>query len=643
MRHWLLAAALLSPCIGRSAEAPPPLEALCEPDQISQPTLSPDGTRIAYIASRGRIRGFSIYHLDTGKVDVICGVVPFPVDFVWKDNNRILSVDYTPIAAVLHSITLGRPQPFDSFPGYGRDRVIAGVSDWLPADPKHILVDGNQRMHSTQTSTRMGILDIDTGEIRETEPVEPLLFANGYVADRTGNLRTRWVPNADGIELQHRRTDSDGFKTAFKLDWDGPGMGNVGFSGDSNVAYFITQDDGDLDVLRAFDTRTFSMGPSSRVPGAVVQDAYWSRDHSRLLGVSAFTKDDWVVSWNDDTMKRIQRIFDASLAGTRNLVVSWSNDLNVAVALSYKGCEPGAYYALDLQRKSLIRLGARRSHFDPSWSWREVSVDIPSRDGSIIHGYLDLPAGGAGGPFPLVLIPQVRVFLARASRGYDTDRAFLTSRGYAVLSVDTRGTWGYGRAYEDAGKHEIAGKIADDVEDAARWSIKSGYASSGRICVFGSTLTETTWGPAPLLAFGFSGTQALIAITRNPELYCCAVNNEGEPDLTKFADGYNSNMNWLDRKNLSRLVGDDVQSLRANSPILAIERIHGPLLNLYDSVDWEPRWDRLEKALKQAGKPYVLFKNLVNSKDNQPIDYRINYYRQIEEFLDRNLKNAPGI
>jgi hypothetical protein len=70
--------------------------------------------------------------------------------------------------------------------------------------------------------------------------------------------------------------------------------------------------------------------------------------------------------------------------------------------------------------------------------------------------------------------------------------------------------------------------------------------------------------------------------------------------------------------------------------------MRGPILNIYDDPEHDRSWDRLEFALRGDEKQYVLLKNLIPSRDLLPYDYRINYYRQIEDFLEKNLKNSPG-
>jgi dipeptidyl aminopeptidase/acylaminoacyl peptidase len=326
-------------------------------------------------------------------------------------------------------------------------------------------------------------------------------------------------------------------------------------------------------------------------------------------------------------MRRNQAVIDASLPGNRNRIVSWSADMNTLVVLSTNGSDPGAYYTLNISRKALVPLGKRHPQVDPARLGKVTAEDITTRDGFTIHAVLTVPPGNQKGPYPLVLVPQDGIFYDRWVVAYGEMQQFLASRGYAVLCVDYRGSWGYGKAYEDAGRHQMSGKIPDDIEDAALWSVKSGYAAKGRICIYG---------------YNFAGTLALIAATYSPELYCCAINQRGEADLTQFGESYIGDSDWLTRKRFEQFFSEDTKALESRSPLLAIDRLRGPILNIYDDPDHDLSWDRLESALRRGGKHYVLLKNLIFSKDLVPYDYRINYYRQVEDFLEKNLRNSPA-
>src|SRR5690606_490990 len=78
-------------------------------------------------------------------------------------------------------------------------------------------------------------------------------------------------------------------------------------------------------------------------------------------------------------------------------------------------------------------------------------VEIPSRDGKTLVSYLTLPAhadrdgdGKADQPVPMVLLVHGGPW-ARDMYGYSSQDQWLANRGYAVLSVNFRGSTGFGK------------------------------------------------------------------------------------------------------------------------------------------------------------------------------------------------------
>ena len=100
--------------------------------------------------------------------------------------------------------------------------------------------------------------------------------------------------------------------------------------------------------------------------------------------------------------------------------------------------------------------------------------EIKSRDGHTLVSYLTLPPGSDSNkdgvpdkPVPLVLNVHGGPW-ARDSFGFDPEHQWLANRGYAVLSVNFRGSTGFGKAFINAADREWAGKMHDDLHRRGR-------------------------------------------------------------------------------------------------------------------------------------------------------------------------------
>jgi dipeptidyl aminopeptidase/acylaminoacyl peptidase len=68
-------------------------------------------------------------------------------------------------------------------------------------------------------------------------------------------------------------------------------------------------------------------------------------------------------------------------------------------------------------------------------------------------------------PLPLVLLVHGGPY-GRDRWGFHGEHQLLANRGYAVLSVNYRGSEGFGKRFIEAADREWGGKVVDDVADA---------------------------------------------------------------------------------------------------------------------------------------------------------------------------------
>jgi len=141
----------------------------------------------------------------------------------------------------------------------------------------------------------------------------------------------------------------------------------------------------------------------------------------------------------------------------------------------------GEVHSLFQQRKAFAGLALRAM----------TPVVIEARDGLKLNSYLTLPGAGtdgAAGP---------RWPYARGHWGFKPVHQWPAGRGYAVLSVNCRGSTGFGKAFVTAADREWGGRMHDDLIDAVEWAVgqgiadPSGSASSARAMAALSTCTAS--------------------------------------------------------------------------------------------------------------------------------------------------------
>jgi dipeptidyl aminopeptidase/acylaminoacyl peptidase len=203
-------------------------------------------------------------------------------------------------------------------------------------------------------------------------------------------------------------------------------------------------------------------------------------------------------------------------------------------------------------------------------------------------------------PLPLILEvhggPQ-----ARDTWGYNPRHQWLANRGYAVLSVNFRGSTGFGKAFVTAGDGQWGARMDDDLVDAVMWAIDRGIADPKRICIMGAS---------------YGGYATLWSMTAHPHLYACGVDIVGPSNLETMAAAIPPY--WEAAKaQFFRMVGDaqtpeGLALMKERSPVHRASSIRKPLLigqGANDPRVKQAESDQMVAAMKANGVPvtYVLF------------------------------------
>jgi dipeptidyl aminopeptidase/acylaminoacyl peptidase len=221
--------------------------------------------------------------------------------------------------------------------------------------------------------------------------------------------------------------------------------------------------------------------------------------------------------------------------------------------------------------------------------------------------YLSLPAGsdsdGDGKPdhpLPTVLFVHGGPW-GRDEWGYNRDHQWLANRGYAVLSVNFRGSTGLGKKFVNAANGEWAGKMHDDLIDAVTWAEKNGIADPQKVAIYGGS---------------YGGYATLVGVTFTPDTFACGVDLFGPSNLITLEQSIPPY--WAPfLEQLTKRVGDfrndDGQKLlTARSPLTHADAIKKPLLIGQGANDVRVKQaesDQVVKAMQAKSIPvsYVLF------------------------------------
>ena len=557
----------------RSRELPPliPREVLFGNPEIMSVNLSPDGRWIAYLAPDQGVLNLWVRDLDSqAPARVLTQQRDRPQrPGYWTADGRFLISSRDGDGdenTVLVRIDPRTGERKDLTPPQGVKAVWIGADREAPNELLVALNDRDPRYHDTY------VIDVETGERR-------LLYQS---TDDGRDVSILWIDGAwnpvirsqllpDGGSAHELRLPGESeWRSFLQFDFDDTitGSGPGGFSRDGQWLYGVLSTGDDLPRLVRWSREQLETCGSDCTPEVV------HRSSAGALGVALSDLDTGVPTALQEVDLR-----------SRLVVLDPSVEPDLARLKQLAGANDFAVVDQDLEgRRWLVAIGSDRQG-PQYWLWeREAdeirklfsvqprlddyalapmeSLDLRARDGRRLPAYLTrTPLASGTEPQPLVLLvhggPQARDFW-----GYSPTHQLLANRGYHALSVNYRGSTGFGKQHLLAGEGEWYAAMQDDLVDAVRWAIDEGIADPDRIAIMGAS---------------YGGYAALAGLTRDPELFAAAIAEVGPSNLRTLIDSIPPYWESL-RINFERMIGVGTVDLDAISPLQHVDRIQRPLL-----------------------------------------------------------------
>ncbi|MBU2886138.1 S9 family peptidase [Gilvimarinus agarilyticus] len=227
------------------------------------------------------------------------------------------------------------------------------------------------------------------------------------------------------------------------------------------------------------------------------------------------------------------------------------------------------------------------------------AIEFPTSDGETCHGFYYPPVNpeycGADNQKPPLLVICHGGPTGATSAALNYKVQFWTSRGFAVLDVNYRGSTGYGRPYRDRLKQNWGVTDVIDVASGAQHLVDQGLADKHKLIIRGSS----AGGYTVLAALTFTDTFAAGA-----SLY-------GIGDLSALADDTHK----FESRYLDSLIGPypEQQSVyQQRSPLHHIDQLTCPVIflqGLKDKIVPPAQAEKMVQALQEKGiaTEYVTF------------------------------------
>jgi dipeptidyl aminopeptidase/acylaminoacyl peptidase len=296
---------------------------------------------------------------------------------------------------------------------------------------------------------------------------------------------------------------------------------------------------------------------------------------------------------------------------------------------------PVRYYHYDRATKKARLLFTNRAALEGLPLAKMQPRVVKSRDGLDLVCYLTLPPsqevegkGLAKQPLPMVLLVHGGPW-ARDAWGLEPQHQLLANRGYAVLSVNYRGSTGFGKKFLNAGNREWAGKMHDDLLDAVQWAVDQKIARKDKVAIMGGS---------------YGGYATLVGLTFTPETFACGVDIVGPSNILTLLNTVPAY--WKPAIQIFKdRVGDwtteeGKKELVARSPLSRVQDIRKPLLVAQGANDprvKQAEADQIVDAMEKHKIPvtYVLYPDEGHGFARP--ENRLSFYAVAEAFLAQHL------
>lgn len=531
--------------------------------------------------------------------------------------------------------------------------------DTLPQFPNKVLISINRRPSVAYKYRDVYMLDLDTNEttLVAAEPVLEGEMFGSWILDNNAvprgfssshDFKEDGKPNSprDGLyDYYYSYNANDGsFKKMWScenreacfhpttFDFDNRHLFGVGqaINVDGSVHEYT-----DTNALWLFDTKTekfvekvfhdkdfdFSNPEWGSSSGYVIKDVV----NKKLLGLSYYTSKREYIYF-DQNYANVRQGIEAAFPG-ETVSISANDDFNKFIINTSSDRHIRTTYLYDPNVG--IQLIDKYAPWLEEYEFGKMEpFSFTARDGLKLHGYITLPPNyKKGSKIPFILHPHGGPHAAD-SFGFRREVQLYATRGYGVVQVNFRGSVGYGLDHMNAAKKQWSLDMHTDLLDGLFWANDQGYVDMENVCISGAS---------------YGGYSAMVGITKNPDLFKCAINYVGVVNLVSimgdkqwmFADmgrpAWNKGMGHQD---------DDRELLERASPINYLDNIKGDLFVIHGRRDRNVSYKQvleLKNALDDKNIPYEYMIRGDEAHGFYAETNNLELYVEMEKFLKRNL------
>ena len=565
--------------------------------------ISPDGSKLSYLAPLN-----GVLNVFVGPVDDWQAAEPITQDedrgvrqYFWMPSGE--SIVYLQDRGgdenwQAYAVNVDTGKEIDLTP---IDGIQARVQMVSPDHPNDLLLGINDRNPTLHDVYRVDV----------TDGSRELVYENpgyaGLVIDDDFEIHFGAKMNSDGsISYDKIDTDDGTAEPYMTVDFANSQTTSLaGFNRAGDKMYVIDSRGRDTAALFSEDVKTgkrtlLHADPKADVAGTLVDP----RTGDIEAVATNYLKTEWTVL--DPEIQQDLNFLRTVHDGEINVADRTRDDSRWIIAYTDDN-GPVSYFLYNRPAREATFLFTNRPELEEQPLAPMHAVVVKARDGLDLPCYYTLPVwadrdedGTPDAPVPMVLLVHGGPW-ARDGWGFNATHQWLANRGYAVMSVNFRGSTGFGKSFLNAGNGEWADSMHTDLLDAVNWAVEEGVADKDRVGIMGGS---------------YGGYATLAALTFSPEVFAAGVDIVGPSNIITLLEAIPPYWEPIVAMFANRVADpatpEGRRKLRDMSPITHVDEIVRPLLIGQGAND--PRVNQAESdqivlAMQKKGLPvtYVLF------------------------------------
>jgi len=598
------------------------------PDKRSV-SLSPNGEYIGYLAPYNGVLNIWIAprdDLNSAKVitnDTSRGIrsyqwafdnehILYPQDYKGDENFRIYSQN-------IHTKKVKLLTP--------EKGVRAMISAMSHKFPNEVMISTNERDKQYFDLYRYHLMSGKRELVLKNSQYDDIIIDNDF--------KVRFVKNTnqDGSQ-EYFKFEDNKFLSYMKISLeDSSNTAFYGFDDSNNLLYISDSRNRDTAALEAIDLKTNKIKILAEdAKSDVMPFIFHPTKHYIQAALTNYEKAKYIIL--DDNIKD-DMSYLKTLDGGEVVINSRTIDDKHWLVATLNDNSPINYYEYDRLNKKAKFLFNNKADLEKYKLAKMHPVIIKSRDGLDLVSYITFPNNAnisdnlqPKEPLPMVLFVHGGPW-SRDEWGNNPFHQLLANRGYVVLSVNYRGSTGFGKNFTNAGNLQWGKKMHDDLIDAVNWAIEHKIAAQNKIAIMGAS---------------YGGYATLAGLTFTPDVFACGIDIVGPSNLVTLIKNFPPY--WAPFMNsVKKMVGDyeteeGEKALLDVSPLTFVDQIKKPLFIAQGAHD--PRVLQIESdqivAAMKAKKIPVLYA-LYNDEGHgfaRP-ENKVSFFALAEQFLAKIL------